>query len=59
MLILLAMPIQTWNGLHLALVICFYFIVGSRYEEARMLLAHPSYASYQQRIPAFIPFPQS
>ncbi|MDQ6996475.1 MAG: NnrU family protein [Mariprofundus sp.] len=55
MLILLAMPAQTWNGLHFALVICIYFIIGSRYEETRMLAAHPDYAAYRLRVPAFIP----
>jgi len=55
MLILLAMPEQSWNGLHFTLVICLYFIVGSRYEEGRMLAAHPDYAAYRRRVPAFIP----
>jgi len=55
MLILLAMPAQSWNGLHVALVICLYFIIGSRYEEARMLADHPDYAAYRLRVPAFLP----
>lgn len=55
MLVLLAMPNQSWNGLHFALVICLYFIIGSRYEEARMLAEHPDYIVYRNRIPAFIP----
>jgi len=55
MLILLAVPTQTWNGLHFALVICVYFVMGSRYEESRMLAAHPEYAAYRQRVPAFVP----
>jgi len=55
MLILLAMPEQTYNGLNFALVICLYFIIGSRFEEARMLVEHPDYAAYRQRVPAFIP----
>lgn len=55
MLLLLAMPEQTWNGLHFTLVLCLYFIIGSRLEEKRMLRSHPSYAVYQSTVPAFIP----
>ncbi|MDQ6987799.1 MAG: isoprenylcysteine carboxylmethyltransferase family protein [Mariprofundaceae bacterium] len=55
MLILLAMPEQTWNGLHFALVVCVYFIVGARFEERRMIAQHPDYLAYRQRVPAFIP----
>jgi len=55
MLILLAMPQQTWNGLHLALAICAYFIIGARFEEQRMLAVHPEYADYRKTVPAFIP----
>ncbi len=56
MLILLAMPEQSYNGLHFSLVICVYFIVGSRFEEQRMLKEHPEYATYQVSVPAFIPW---
>jgi len=55
MLVLLAMPEQTLNGLHLTLVICLYFVLGSRFEERRMLAEHPEYADYQQQVGAFIP----
>lgn len=55
MLILLAMPEQTSNGLHSTLVICVYFIIGSRFEEARMLSEHPDYANYRRHVAAFIP----
>jgi len=55
MLLLLAMPEQTSNGFHFALVLCVYFIVGSRFEEARMLSEHPDYAVYQASTPAFVP----
>jgi len=55
MLILLAMPEQTWNGLHFTMVICAYFIIGSRFEEARMLVEHPDYAEYRRRVHAFLP----
>jgi len=55
MLILLAMPEQTVNGLNLAVMVCIYFIVGSKFEEKRMLLEHPDYKKYQDEVPAFIP----
>lgn len=55
MMMVLAMPEQTWNGLHFSLVICAYFIVGSGFEERRMLVAHPAYADYRRRVGAFIP----
>ena len=55
MLILLAMPEQTVNGINLALMVCLYFIVGSKFEEKRMLREHPDYQKYQHEVPAFIP----
>ena len=54
-LILLAMPEQSWNGLHFSLAIVVYFIVGSRYEEARMLVMHSEYKGYCKRVAAFVP----
>ncbi|PCI41693.1 MAG: hypothetical protein COB41_10340 [Proteobacteria bacterium] len=55
MLILLAMPEQSWNGLMFSLVLCVYFVIGSHFEEQRMLAEHSEYASYQRSVPAFIP----
>ena len=55
MLILFAMPVQSWNGLQFAVVIGVYFLVGSRFEERRMLRQHAEYADYQRRVPAFRP----
>jgi len=55
MLVLLASPVQTVNSVQLALVICLYFILGSKLEERRMLRDHPDYADYMRRVPAFIP----
>jgi len=55
MLILLASPVQTVNSMQLALVLCLYFILGSKLEEQRMLHDHPDYADYMRRVPAFIP----
>ena len=54
MIILLAMPVQTINGFNLGLMICMYFIIGSKIEEKRMRVEHPSYVQYQQEVPAFI-----
>jgi len=55
MLALLASPVQTLNSFNLTLVICLYFIIGSRFEERRMLAEHPQYADYRRRVRAFIP----
>jgi len=55
MLFLLARPELTWSGLNFALVICLYFITGSRFEEQRMATRHPDYLAYRKRVPAFIP----
>ena len=55
MLVLLAMPIQTYNGLQLSLIICVYFFLGSRLEEARMLMEHPEYSNYKKKVTAFVP----
>ncbi|TLS75605.1 isoprenylcysteine carboxylmethyltransferase family protein [Mariprofundus erugo] len=55
MLILLASPWQSMNTLNLALAVSLYFIIGSRFEEKRMVRAYPEYARYRQQVPAFIP----
>jgi len=55
MLVLLFMPEQSINGLSFSFVVCAYFIIGSRFEEQRMLNDHPHYSDYQRHIPAFIP----
>jgi len=55
MLILLFMPEQTMNGLNFAIMVSVYFVVGSKFEEKRMLLEHSDYESYQKTVPAFIP----
>ncbi len=56
MLTLLANPVQSMNSLNLTLCICLYFVIGSRFEEHRMLQSHPAYADYRQRVPAFVPW---
>jgi len=55
MLILLAMPDQTYNGLHFSLFVCLYFVIGSRFEESRMIREHSDYADYRHDVAAFIP----
>jgi len=55
MLILLARPEQSVNGLAFTLVVGLYFLIGARFEERRMLREHPAYAEYMRRVPAFVP----
>jgi len=55
MLFLLAKPEMSLNSFHFAVVVGLYFIVGSRFEEKRMLNEHPNCAVYQQQVGAFIP----
>lgn len=55
MLFLLAKPEQTEVGLHFALAVSLYFIIGSKFEEKRILALHPDYAGYQQKVGAFLP----
>lgn len=54
-LMLLAHPDQTVNRLSLYAFVTAYLIVGARFEERRMLAAHPEYADYRRRVPAFLP----
>lgn len=54
-LALSASPVQSVNSASLLSVIAIYFFAGSKLEEKRMLAAHPQYAEYQRRVPAFIP----
>jgi len=56
MLALLASPVHTINSLNLSLCICFYFVVGSWFEERRMQGLHPEYVDYRKRVPAFVPW---
>ena len=55
MLIMFAMPVQTVNGMHTALAVALYFIVGARFEEKRMLAGNSGYADYRRRVGAFLP----
>lgn len=56
MLILLASPEQSLNRFNLVLAVSLYFMVGSIFEERRMMKTHPGYADYRRRVPAFIPW---
>ncbi len=55
MLVMFAWPEQSMNSLNLFLCISTYFVIGSKFEEARMLVGHPDYADYLKHVPAFIP----
>jgi len=55
MLLLLASPVHSVNSLHFCLAVSAYFIIGSYFEERRMLGRHPAYAEYRRRVPAFVP----
>ena len=55
MLFLWAKPEHTVVSFHFALAVNLYFIIGSKLEEKRMLVEHPDYAAYQQKVGAFIP----
>jgi len=55
MLVLLANPGQSINSLNMALAVCLYFLIGSGFEERRMIAQHPEYANYRNQVPAFIP----
>lgn len=58
MLLMFAMPTQTYNSLALYSLISLYFLIGSRLEERRMITTHPEYNDYCNRVPAFIPMPR-
>jgi len=55
MLYLLAKPEQSVVSFHFALAVSLYFILGSKFEEKRMLAENPEYADYQQHVGAFMP----
>lgn len=56
MLALFASPTQSINSLNLAICIALYFLIGSRYEEQRMIRMHPEYSDYKKRVAAFLPW---
>ena len=54
-LIMLAFPVQTHNGLNLYACVTLYFALGARLEERRLQRQYPAYADYRRRVPAFLP----
>ena len=56
MLALFASPAQSVNSVNLAICIALYFLIGSRFEEQRMIHMHPEYSDYKKRVPAFVPW---
>lgn len=56
-LLLAVAPQQSVNHMTVAVAVTVYLIIGSRFEEQRLLAAHPAYADYRRRVPAFIPRP--
>jgi protein-S-isoprenylcysteine O-methyltransferase Ste14 len=50
------MPVMSWNLLALNLGVTLYFIIGSRFEEDKLLDEFgEAYAEYRRRTPAFLP----
>jgi protein-S-isoprenylcysteine O-methyltransferase Ste14 len=55
-IVLWLMPVMTWNLLALNLGVTAYFIIGSRYEEDKLIGEFgPAYIEYRRRTPAFLP----
>lgn len=56
MLLMWAAPTLSWNTLAFNLGVSFYLVIGSRYEEQKLLDEYGSaYQEYSQRTPAFLP----
>ncbi len=56
LLFLWLMPVMSWNLLALNLGVTLYFIIGSRFEEEKLLDEFgEAYAEYRRRTPAFLP----
>ncbi len=56
-LLLMAAPAQTVNGLGLALLASGYMLIAARLEEERLIADCPDYRDYRRRVPAFVPRP--
>ncbi len=49
-------PVMTWNLLALSLGVTVYMIIGSRFEEDKLIAEFgPAYIEYRRRTPAFLP----
>lgn len=56
MLFLWLIPVMTWNLLAFNLGVSAYFIIGSRYEEDKLIEEYgQAYVEYRRRTPAFLP----
>ncbi len=56
LLVLWLMPVMSWNLLALNLGVTLYFLIGSRFEEDKLLDEFgEAYAEYRRRTPAFLP----
>lgn len=56
LLFLWLMPVMSWNLLALNFGVTLYFIIGSRFEEDKLLDEFgKAYAEYRRRTPAFLP----
>ncbi|WP_322792143.1 isoprenylcysteine carboxylmethyltransferase family protein [Bellilinea sp.] len=56
LLFLWLMPVMSWNLLALNIGVTLYFIIGSRFEEDKLLDEFgKAYAEYRRRTPAFLP----
>ncbi len=56
LLFLWLMPVMSWNLLALNLGVTLYFVIGSRFEEQKLLAEFgEAYAAYRRRTPAFLP----
>ena len=56
LLFLWLMPVMTWNLLAFNLGVSAYFIIGSRYEEDKLIEEYgQAYVEYRRQTPAFLP----
>ncbi len=56
LLFLWLMPVMTWNLLAFNLGVTAYFIIGSRFEEDKLIEEYgPAYIEYRRLTPAFLP----
>jgi methanethiol S-methyltransferase len=55
MVLMLLFPVMTSNLLALFVSITFYILIGSIFEERKLILQYPEYSAYQQQVPMFVP----